>query len=571
MTGSGRRTKVRALALAVAFLLASAASQRCAFALNLAPPDTLVGFTVESMFGRNVHDPYRWLEETGSPDVIAWFHAQNDYARRVLDALPGRAALRARLVQLIDTETNIRDVQSAGELLVYLKRAPEDLSFKLYLREGVGGDERLLLDPAQYDQDGQHAAIEYFSVSPNGRRLAVGVALGGSEDVTLRVIDVATRKQVGAPIPRARGAGPAWRYDGEVLFYTQHRARAAGEPPPEQFRNSRAFMRAFAPGGLERDTALLGSGLDPAIAIDRDDTPAVYVSPVSPFAIGVVGHGVQDEFTLYVAPLTQLRGAATPWRKLATADQGITDFDLRGEWIYLLTHENADRNQVVRWSLRDPQPYALADAEVVVAASDHVLRSVHVAKDALYVHESDGSGYDTLRRLEYNVKLKRVAAPATRGGARARVPKAAAALPKTAGIARGTELKLPYRGAIEEIVTDPQRAGALVRVAGWTEPPSYYSVDGKTGALALTGLLPRSGADWSAYAATDVTVKSHDGVERSGHDNQRQERRARRQRAVAARSIWCVWREPGAPVLAIACRLAGTRWRLCGCPRARRR
>ncbi len=512
MMGSPRRTAVRALACAVAFLLACAAYQRSASALDLSPPDTLVGFTVESIFGRRIHDPYRWLEETDSPEVIAWFHAQNNYARSILDALPGRAALRTRLLQLIDSDTSMRDVQAAGETLVYLKRAPEDLIFKLYLREGVGGTERLLLDPAQYGQDGQRAAIEYFSVSPNGRRLAVGVALGGSEDVTLRIIDVATRKQVGASIPRARGASPVWRYDGDLLFYTQQRARAAGEPASEQFRNSRAFMRAFSPGGLERDTALLGNGLDPAIAIDKDDIPAIYVSPLSPFAIGVVSHGVQDEFTLYVAPLTQLRGAATPWRKLATAEQGITDLDLRGEWIYLLTHENADRYQVVRWSLRDPRPYALHDAEVVVAASDRVLRSVHVAKDALYVHETDG-GYDTLRRLEYNVKLKRAAAPAARGGTRARSVKGAAALPKTAGIARGTELKLPYRGAIEEVVTDPQRAGALVRVAGWTEAPSYYSIDGKSGALARTELLPRSGADWSAYAATDVTVKSRDGVD----------------------------------------------------------
>ena len=509
---TGRLSTVRALAFAVALLLALGAGQRCASALDFSPPDTLVGFTVESLFGRSIQDPYRWLEETSSPDVIAWFRAQNDYARRILDALPGRAALQARLLQLVDSDTSMRDVQSAGEALVYLKRLPEDLIFKLYIRDGVGGDERLLLDPAQYDQEGQRAAIEYFSVSPNGKRLAFGVALGGSEDVTLRVIDIATRKEVGAPIPRARGGGPAWRYDGEWLFYTQQRALAAGEPASEQFRNSRAFMRTYVPGGPERDTAVLGSGLDPAIVIDKDDTPAVYVSPVSPFAIGVVSHGVQDEFTLYVAPLTQLRGAATPWRKLATTDQGITDFDLRGEWIYLLTHENADRSQVVRWSLRDSRPYALAEAEVVVAASDRVLRGVHVAKDALYVHETEG-GYDALRRLEYNVKLKRVAAPVARSGTRARATKAAAALPKTAGIARGTELKLPFRGAIEELVTDPQRAGALVRVAGWTEAPAYYTIDGKTGAFARTGLLPRSVVDWSAYAATDVTVKSHDGVD----------------------------------------------------------
>ena len=133
------------------------------------------------------------------------------------------------------------------------------------------------------------------------------------------------------------------------------------------------------------------------------------------------------------------------------------------------------------------------------AASDRVLRSVHVAKDALYVHETDG-GYDALRRLEYNVKLKRAAAPAAqRQGTASTAPRSPAALPKTAGIARGTELKLPYRGAIEELVTDPQRAGALVRVAGWTEPPSYYSVDGKTGALARNRPACRVPAsDWSA-------------------------------------------------------------------------
>ena len=177
----------------------------------------------------------------------------------------------------------------------------------------------------------------------------------------------------------------------------------------------------------------MGSGLDPAIAIDADDTPAVYVSPVSPFAIGVVSHGVQDEFTLYVAPLTQLRGAATPWRKLATADQGITDFDLRGEWIYLLTHENAPiatRSCAGRCAIRGPMRSPTRKSSC--AARSACCAACSVAKDALYVHETDG-GYDALRRLEYNVKLKRVAAPAGRGRLARTRPKAPAALPKTAG------------------------------------------------------------------------------------------------------------------------------------------
>jgi len=508
-----RRCATRfARAAAVAVLLAVEFHAPGAWAFDPAPPETLVDLTTEMSFGHALNDPYRWLEETGSPDVIAWFHAQNDYTRRILDALPGRAALHARLVELNGADPHVRDVQMAGDALAYLKRAPDDATYKLYVREGIGGPERLVVDPAQYNREGQGAAIEYFSLSPNGRRLAVGVAVGGDEDATLHVIDVATRQPIGAPIPRARGANPAWRYDGEVLFYTQLREHAAGEPSSAQFRDSRAFMRTFGPPGATVDVAVFGRGVNPNVAIHPDDTPTIHVSPVSPYVIGVVSHGVQDEFSLYVAPLTQLRGAATPWRKLATPEQGIIDFDLRGEWIYLLTHENAPRYQVVRWSLREARPYALAGAEVVVPASERVLRTISVAKDALYVHETDG-GASALQRLEYNVKLKRAAAPPARGKPRAKPRSGPAALPKVAGIARGSEIKLPFRGAVEEIVTDPLRAGALVRLAGWTEAPGYFSVDGKTGAITRTDLQPRNGADWSGVASTEVMVKSHDGVD----------------------------------------------------------
>ena len=512
MMQAARRATLFARAATVAVLLAATTCTPVAWAFEPLPPETLVDLTTESYFGRALNDPYRWLEDTASPDVVAWFRAQNDYARRILDALPGRAALHARLVELNGADPHVRDVQMAGDALAYLKRAPDDATYKLYVREGVGGPDRLVVDPAQYNRDGQGAAIEYFSLSPNGRRLAVGLAVGGDEDATLHVIDVATRQPIGAPIPRARGANPAWRYDGEVLFYTQLRERAAGEPSSTQFRDSRAFMRTFSPSGATVDVALFGRGVNPNVTIDPDDTPTIHVSPVSPFVIGVVSHGVQDEFSLYVAPLTQLRGAATPWRKLATSEQGITDFDLRGEWIYLLTHENAPHYQVVRWSLREARPYTLAGAEVVVPASERVLRTISVAKDALYLHETDG-GASALQRLEYNVKLKRAAAPPVRGKPRAKPRSGPAALPKVAGIARGSEIKLPFRGAIEEVVTDPLRAGALVRLTGWTEAPGYFSVDGKTGVVARTDLQPRNGADWSGIATTEVMVRSHDGVD----------------------------------------------------------
>ena len=74
-------------------------------------------------------------------------------------------------------------------------------------------------------------------------------------------------------------------------------------------------------------------------------------------------------------------------------------------------------------------------------------------------------------------------------------------------------MKLPFPGAIQERVTDPLHAGALLRLSGWTESPGYFAVDGKSGAIVRTALLPPSKADFSAITSTLVRVRSHDGVE----------------------------------------------------------
>jgi prolyl oligopeptidase len=500
-----RRGRIVALAA-----LALGACVLRAHALDLSPPETRTDATVETFFGEMVFDPYRWIEQIGTPETLAWFEAQNGYTRRVLDALPGRSALRARLAELHGADVHVKDVQSAGDLIFYLKHVPGEASYKLHARDRAGGAELLLVDPDRYKTGDQAATIDYYRASPNGKRIAFGVSQGGSEASTLHVIDVASRSPIGAPIPRARGASPAWRFDSEILFYTQK-----GEDAPDGtglLSGAQSWMRTYGADGTTADGAILGSGLNPAVAIAGDDTPAIEASPVSPFAIGIVSHGVRSEVSLYVVPLTQLRGAATPWRKLAGPEHGITDLALRGEWIYLMTHDQAPRYRVLRWSLKDPRPYASADAETVVAQSGRVLRSLAVAKDALYVQAMEG-GYGTLLRLEYNVKIGRAPAPVARARTRKGPKSKAAALPKSAGIARGAEVRLPIRGAIDELDADPLRAGALVRLSSWTESPGYFAVDGKTGAVTRTPLLPPARADWSGISSMEFTVKSHDGTD----------------------------------------------------------
>ena len=101
----------------------------------------------------------------------------------------GRTALRERLDELDGGDVRVRDLQWASDRLFYLKRAPGEQTFKLYVRDGVLAAERLLIDPDTFKEGDQPAAIDYFRASPNGTRLAYGISHGGSEDATLHVVD----------------------------------------------------------------------------------------------------------------------------------------------------------------------------------------------------------------------------------------------------------------------------------------------------------------------------------------------------------------------------------------------
>ena len=476
-------------------------------AFDLTPPATRTEVMVESFHGTMVEDPYRWLEDTGTADTIAWFRTQNEHARRVLDALPGRLVLRQRLAELNAADVRVRDMQWSGDRLFYLKRVPGEQNYKLYVRDGLEGRESVLVDPDAYRAGDQPAAIDYFRASPNGQRVAFGVSLGGSEDSTLRVLDVAARQEIGLPTPRARWAAPAWRFDSEALYFTQQRLLPVDTRPAELLRGSRVIVRTFGAAGATHDSPLFGAHLNEAVSIDDDDTPSVETSPVSPFAIGVVTHGVQREVSLYFARLTELRGAATPWRLLAGPERGIVGFDLRGEWIYLVTNERAPRYQVVRWSLNDTRTYALSDADVLVPESERIVRAASVAKDALYVQQMD-AGYGRLQRVDFKTRRREP----VRNPARKAPGRSSAAVSTKAG-ARSPQVDLPYDGAIQECVTDPRQAGALLRLSGWIESPGYFRVDGKTGRVERTALLPPARADFRGVTSLQVRVASQDGIE----------------------------------------------------------
>src|SRR6202451_2300585 len=137
-------TAALSLSLVPLKLWASAAASKSAV-----PPAPVarVEIVKDTYFGETVSDPYRWMENSKDPDWLPFLKGQNDHTRAIIDALPGRAALLKRIEQLSGEAVATSRVQRAGGLTFIQQRPLGADNFKLFVRQGVGGTDRVLVDP----------------------------------------------------------------------------------------------------------------------------------------------------------------------------------------------------------------------------------------------------------------------------------------------------------------------------------------------------------------------------------------------------------------------------------------
>ena len=466
---------VPGLTLVLAALCTSVAQAQ---ALPVAPVRTVS----DTYFGTTIADPYRWMENESDPAVKFWFKGQADYTNSILSRLPGRAALLARIAALDNADVAIQDVQVAEGRYFYRKAAPGDVNSKLYVREGLNGSQRMLLDPQALTAGSAHYSIDYFAPSPDGKLVAVGVSPGGSEASTMRLLKTADGSEVGERIDRTDYAAVSWA-DGRSFFYSRLQQLGPNDSPIGKYQKSVTF-RHMVGDSPDKDVPVFGFGLAPDIPFALDDVPEVIAIPGSSYVFGIVAKGVQNENAVFYAPRKAVKGAATPWRRLADFSDDVVAIDengapaglaTHGDDVYLLTHKDAPRYKIVRTSLKNPD---LAHADVVVPAADVVIRTMGQAKDALYVQGLDG-GLGHVRRIPW-------------GGSQENV-------------------SLPFQGSAS-LLTDPRRDGALLALKSWTRPPSYYRYDPAHATLTDTGLAPPSVADFSGITSSEVAAVSADGT-----------------------------------------------------------
>ena len=443
-----------------------------------APAPFPPGNTQDTFFGTVVGDPYRALEDIGNPDVVAWAKSQGDYARGTLDSLPGYAALRKRVVELDESAPAVVftvRLDAKGNLY-FTRRTAQENTYKLYRRDASGA-ETLLVDPDDWQKDiGKPHAINYFTPSQDGTLIAYGISPAGSEDASMYVMDVATRKHIGEPIDRARFPQVSWRPDGRSFVYMRLQERKPGMPATEKYQNSRVWLHEVG-RPASADVAVAGMDVSPRMAVRRADLPFVAIIPGSRYAVAAVENGVQREVALYTAPVASLGKPDAPWTRICDFADKVIRWAVHGEDIYLLTYRDSPRFSIIRTRLGAPD---LSQATTVVPASDRVLTNFAAAKDGLYIEARDGNVKRLMRR--------------------------------TWGAPAAQAVAVPVEGGVDIMATRQELDGAIVALAGWTRARQIYAV-GRVGKVTNTGLQPLGAFDApEGYVTTEVKVKSHDGA-----------------------------------------------------------
>ena len=185
---------------------------------KLVYPETKKAEVVEEYFGTKVVDPYRWLEDETSPETKAWIEAQNAVTFGYLDKIPYREKLKARLTELYNYP-RISAPFRRGDTYFFTKNDGLQNQSVYYIQKGVNGTPEVFLDPNKFSTDGT-SVLSAFSLSKDGKYVAYGISTGGSDWVTLSVMEVATRKKLDDEVKWMKASGVSWQGDG--FYYSRY-------------------------------------------------------------------------------------------------------------------------------------------------------------------------------------------------------------------------------------------------------------------------------------------------------------------------------------------------------------
>ena len=376
------RLPVLSASVLPALLLAGCAPKAASVPPGAAPaglvyPDARQAEVVDTFYGTEVPDPYRWLEEPDSPETRAWVDAQVALTTAHLDAIDGRGAIRERVTELWNVE-RYGTPWTRGDNTFYFHNNGLQPHSVLYVTPSLDAEPRVLLDPDTLSDDGTRS-LGGLSVSWDGTLLAYAVSDGGSDWRTWHLRDIATGEDLEDTVSWAKFSGADWAPDNSGFFYSRY---PEPENPLEQVNEFQSVW--FHKVGTPQSEDVL-------VFEDREHPRrghSVSVPEEGDRIFLYDWEGTEDKNRLYTWTLAEGQvlpeGDPTPLFTDFDAEYSVLHHDGETLWVKTNDHPNGRVFQTT-----------LADTQVrtdILAPAEQTLRGASVVGDTLFgVYLQDGA------------------------------------------------------------------------------------------------------------------------------------------------------------------------------------
>ncbi|HZO18191.1 MAG TPA: prolyl oligopeptidase family serine peptidase, partial [Gemmatimonadaceae bacterium] len=319
-------------------------------AQQLQYPESKKGDVVDQYQDVSVPDPYRWMENLGSAETVAWIKAQNALSGSYLEKLPHREALKKRITELWDYPKVTLPFREGGRLF-YRKNSGLQRQSVLYMRRSLNGPARVILDPNKMFPDGS-TALATYAPSPDGKLMMYAVSEGGADWQTLRVRDLTKLTDLRDNVRWVRFSAVEWTRDGKGFFYSRY-------PEPPQGKKLEAALTGHA---LYYHRVGTPQSQDQLIYQRKDLPGRLAIGDVSEdgrYLVIYVYRGADPRNMLYVKtlgdPMEPNIGA--PVKPLSeTDDAEYTYVGNAGTTFFIRTDKDAPNRKVMAFDVRDPAP-----------------------------------------------------------------------------------------------------------------------------------------------------------------------------------------------------------------------
>jgi prolyl oligopeptidase len=339
-------------------------------------PPARRGDTIDDHHGTRVPDPYRWLEDSDSPETRAWIAAENKLTFSALEDIPQREAIRHRLTELWNYE-KYGVPQARGGRYFYTRNDGLQNQSVLYWATALDAEPRTLLDPNKLSKEGT-ISLSGTAISDDGTRLAYGLASAGSDWQEWRVRDVQKGEDLDDHLKWIKFSGASWSKDGKGFYYSRY-----DEPKPDEELTGQNYYQKLYYHRLGQPQSK-----DKLVYQRKDEKEWGFQGEATEdgrWLVISVWRGTERKNNLFYLDLSQPNSEVV---------ELLTDFEARFDFIgndgsvfWLRTDLDAPRNRILAIDVEHP---ARDRWREVVPEADDVLEEIHLVGERLFaVYLSD--------------------------------------------------------------------------------------------------------------------------------------------------------------------------------------